>query len=128
MFIVTSILSCTSINDKKSTQDLTAAFEARDYDKALRLAMPLAEKGNAEAQALLGFLYIEGKGGLRSNNCEKGVAWIKKSVSQNNTNGIALLALLQMQGVCVEKNEVESEELLEKPGVKEAARNLFMQM
>ncbi|MBK1881128.1 sel1 repeat family protein [Luteolibacter pohnpeiensis] len=38
------------------------AFQAGDFDKAMELAKPLVEKGNADALYLMGFAYETGKG------------------------------------------------------------------
>jgi hypothetical protein len=39
-----------------------AAFQKGDYAKALRLARPLAEAGDARAESILGFAYYRGRG------------------------------------------------------------------
>lgn len=43
-------------------EDATKAFRSGDYATAYKLVKPQAEKGNASAQLLLGFMYDEGKG------------------------------------------------------------------
>ena len=43
-------------------EDGTAAIRHGDYTTALRLAEPLAERGDAEAQYNLGFMYAVGQG------------------------------------------------------------------
>jgi TPR repeat protein len=43
-------------------EDATAALERRDSATALQLLRPLAERGNADAQMKLGFLYVAGGG------------------------------------------------------------------
>jgi TPR repeat protein len=43
-------------------EDGTAAIRHGDYTRALRLAEPLAERGDAEAQYNLGFMYAVGQG------------------------------------------------------------------
>jgi TPR repeat protein len=43
-------------------EDGTAAIRHGDYTMALRLAEPLADKGDAEAQYNLGFMYAVGQG------------------------------------------------------------------
>src|SRR5215471_765837 len=43
-------------------EDATAAVERRDLATALQLLRPLAERGNADAQMKLGFLYVAGGG------------------------------------------------------------------
>ena len=57
-----------------------AAFEAEDYVKAFELLKPMGEKGNAEAQCLIGNMYDLGLG--RESNALKAVKWYKKSAEQ----------------------------------------------
>ena len=44
-------------------EDGLAAYDSGDYATALRHWQPLAEHGNADAQALLGHMYANGQGG-----------------------------------------------------------------
>ena len=39
-----------------------AAYQAKDYPKALQILKPLAEQGNSQAQAILGLMYDNGHG------------------------------------------------------------------
>ena len=43
-------------------EDAVAAYRKGDYARASRLLRPLAEQGNADAQARLAFLYANGEG------------------------------------------------------------------
>lgn len=47
-------------------EDAASAYNRGDYAAALRLLRPLAERGNADAQFNLGFMYDLGKGVPRS--------------------------------------------------------------
>lgn len=57
-----------------------AAFEAKKYEEAFELLMPIAEQGNAEAQCIIGSMYDLGLG-IESNVLEA-VKWYNKSASQ----------------------------------------------
>ena len=46
----------------QSFEDGKAAYEARDYQKALDILLPLAEQGNSQAQVTLGIMYDYGQG------------------------------------------------------------------
>ena len=46
-------------SDQEQFQQGLAAVEANDYSSAFAILLPLAEAGNAEAQALVGFLYTD---------------------------------------------------------------------
>ena len=43
-------------------QDAVDAYKRKDYKTAYKLFLPLAEQGNAFAQALLGAMYFKGDG------------------------------------------------------------------
>jgi TPR repeat protein len=43
-------------------EDGKAAYEAKDYKKALEILLPLAEQGNSQAQVTLGIMYDYGQG------------------------------------------------------------------
>jgi hypothetical protein len=58
-------------------EDATAAYDRADYATALRLYRPLADRGNARAQILIGLMYDEGKG-VRQDYA-KAASWYRKA-------------------------------------------------
>ncbi len=58
------------------------AYDEKDYATALREVTPLAEQGNAEAQFLLGKMYMRGQGVPADN--DQAMKWLKASGSQGN--------------------------------------------
>lgn len=56
------------------------ALERKDYAEALRLLLPCAEQGSAEAQASIGFLFMMGEGTKR--DVPKAVAWLTRAAEQ----------------------------------------------
>ena len=58
-------------------EDAKATIQNEDFEKACELLGPLAEENNAEAQFLLGSLYINGQGVEKDDT--KGLSWIMKS-------------------------------------------------
>lgn len=48
--------------------DATRVYDTGDYAQAVKLYRPLAEKGNADAQYVLGMMYRAGRGVERNNN------------------------------------------------------------
>jgi TPR repeat protein len=52
----------------QTVQDGLAAFEQGNYAHALELLLPLAEKGDAEAQCQMGRLYSRGGDGIPQNS------------------------------------------------------------
>jgi hypothetical protein len=57
-----------------------AALIAGDYQKAFRLLKPLAEQGDAEAQALVGIFYAGGDG--VPQNYVRAYAWLSIAAAQ----------------------------------------------
>jgi len=57
-----------------------AAFEAADYVNAFNLLKPLANRGDAEAQCIIGNMYDLGLG--LEKNILKAVEWYRKSAEQ----------------------------------------------
>jgi uncharacterized protein len=62
-------------------EDGKAALNLKDYQTTLNLLKPLAEQENAEAQFLVGNLYLDGHG-VKIDNIE-GANWIKRAADQN---------------------------------------------
>ena len=54
-------------------EDRMASYNRGDYAPAIRLFRPLAEKGNAKAQNLIGVMYHKGQGVAR--NSVRALAW-----------------------------------------------------
>ena len=61
-------------------EDAKAAIQNEDFVKACELLAPLAEENNAEAQFLLGSLYVNGQGVEKDDT--KGLSWIMKAARQ----------------------------------------------
>ena len=76
--------------------DGKAAFERRNYVKALLLFRPLAEHGDAKAQHFLGFMYVNGKG--VPQNFAEAVKWYRKAAEQGNAGAQNNLGLMYLKG------------------------------
>ena len=66
-------------------EDGLAAFQAKDYEKALQLLRPVAEKGDAKAQTALGVAYSFGLG--VPEDSEAGVKWLRLAADQGDPSG-----------------------------------------
>jgi len=66
-------------------EDGEAAYNRWDYVEALRLLRPLAERGNAEAQLKLGYIY-EGEEESRDpfTDYEEAAKWLRRAADQGN--------------------------------------------
>ncbi len=79
------------------------AFERQEYNNTLILLKPLAEKGHAEAQCILGNLYHLGLG--VETNIQEAIKWYKKSaqqgycIAENNLNTIYLMEEEEIIGI-----------------------------
>lgn len=71
-----------------------AAMRRNDSERVVSVLTPLAEAGDAEAQYLLGSLYIEGTGMPASAAYE----WLKKAADQNHAEACYLLSCLTCLG------------------------------
>ncbi len=98
-------------HDIIAMKEADTAYGNKDYEKAFKLIKPLAERGDAEAQARLSVLYLNGRGVQK--NCTQAVNWVEKSVAQNNAKGIAILGMMYMEALCVPANPDKGKELLD---------------
>ena len=76
-------------------EDAKAAIENKDFEKAYELLRPLAEESNAEAQTILGALYVNGQG--VEKDVTKGISLIMKAAIQGSE-----AARVQALNLCME--------------------------
>jgi uncharacterized protein len=81
-----------------------AAFTRGDYGSAARLLIPLAERGNARAQSMLGYMYQTGQGVPQAYDAA--AYWYTRSAAQGDTTAQYLLGLLYDKGQGVPPDEV----------------------
>jgi TPR repeat protein len=70
-------------------EDGMVAYNRGDYMPAIRLFRPLAEKGNAKAQHLLGVMYRKGEGVAR--NSVRSFVWFSRAAAGGNARAKAEL-------------------------------------
>lgn len=75
---------------------------AQDYAKALELYTEAGEKGDADAQAQVGFIYQYGCG--VDPDYEKAMEWNNRAAQQGNAQGQAQIGWLYQQGLGVTQN------------------------
>ncbi len=83
-------------------QDGRAAIGAGEYEKALRLLIPLAKQGNTVAQNAIGVLYLNGWGVNR--DYAKALKWFRESAQQGEARGQFNLGGLYDAGQGVDRN------------------------
>lgn len=73
------------------------AAEAGDQDRALSLWLPLAQAGNARAQAEIGLRFAEGLGVERDD--AMALRWLTLAADGGDTAGLRGLAVLHLRGI-----------------------------
>jgi TPR repeat protein len=86
--------------------------EAR-YADALELLKPLAENGDADAQNILGGLYIQGWGVAR--DFDRARYWFEESAGQGNPMGCYNLGGMYANGIGVEQDCTKALDLVRRP-------------
>ena len=83
----------------QSYEDGYEAFLAEDYETALSTLLPLAEKGQARSQAVVGFMYLQGLG--VAADPETAARWYVSSADQGDARAQYILALMYDEGTGV---------------------------
>lgn len=86
------------------------AFQAGRHAKAIELAIPLAEKGNADALYLLGFAHETGKGAEASR--DKALEYYRKAAALKHKDAIYRLSLILLASD-KEQERAQAKEALE---------------
>ncbi|MBB3046274.1 hypothetical protein FHR99_000510 [Litorivivens lipolytica] len=82
------------------------AYDRADYKSALRVWMPAAKAGDAEAQVNVGEIFEKGLG--TEPNYEAAAIWYQKAADQGNERGLFNLGTLYEQGLGVEANKLKA--------------------
>ena len=77
--------------------DAIAAYRKKDFMTAMRIAGPLAQNGDADAQMLSGIIFLNGAAAGQEKNGETaGLMWLYKSSRQQNAEAQAVYAATLM--------------------------------
>jgi uncharacterized protein len=76
------VLLCAGLSAAADLETAKAAYEQKDYSTALKESTPLAKQGNAEAQVILGKMYLKGQGVI--TDPDEALKWFKASAVQGN--------------------------------------------
>ncbi len=74
-----------------------AAIEYKDFSKAIQELEPLAEKGDSQAEYLLGKLLLEGHGGGQA--IERGMGYLTKAAERDYGQAQAMLGFIYANGI-----------------------------
>jgi hypothetical protein len=103
----------------------SAAYDAGDYDKALHIWKPLAEKGDVRAQRGMGKMYEKGRGVDR--DFATALKWYRPAAEKGDAESQYRLSVGYGYGMGIEKDEAKAMEWLRKAaenGQKRAQRSL----
>ena len=87
-----------------------SAFSREDYVAAARIFTPYAERGNRDAQAYLGYLYLRGHG--VPQNYTEAAQWFLRAAEQGHSAAQYMLGLLYDKGQGVPQDLVEAHKWL----------------
>ena len=87
-------------------EDGRAAYQAGEYDKALKILRPLAEQGNSQAQVTLGIMYDYGQG-VETDPAEA-MKWYIKAAEQGIPVVQHDVGVKYFQGMGVEQDYLEA--------------------
>ena len=93
---ISTILLCVGFAAGADLDSAKHAFQQQDYSTALMELVVLAEQGNAEAQVLLGKMYLTGRGVLKDPHAA--VKWSKAAAEQGNNQAIYEQDLIAVGG------------------------------
>lgn len=81
-----------SLKDKSYLQQGERFFEVGYYKRAMRLLLPLASDGNAQAQYAVGYMYYYGYG--VAQDPEIGSFWIQRAANRGYPQAIKALQII----------------------------------
>jgi TPR repeat protein len=89
--------------DIQELSDGLLAYTGHETLKALKLLLPLAEKGNPLAQMIVARLYAQGESA--PHDCGEAVKWFTRSAEKGNAEAQFELGAFYNQGQCVTKDD-----------------------
>lgn len=103
-------------------------FKKYEYAEAIKCLREGAEKGNGDAQALLGCCYMVGMTDIPQDSV-KAIFWLRQAAEQNNPAGLVMLGMSYEKGILSTQDTYKADELFKKgiPGLlKSAERGDFL--
>jgi TPR repeat protein len=93
-------------NEMMDFASAMAAFEAKEFSRAMQLLSPYAKQGDAEAQHRLAIMYQNGLG-VAQNDAEA-VKWMRAAAEQGHALAQHGMGFMYLEGECVEKDPAEA--------------------
>ncbi len=96
------------------------SFQAGDYKNAFHCLLPVAARGNRDAQYAVGYMYYYGYG--VSEDSESGIFWMERSAEQNFEPARKALNLIRQNDTEVLKERAQKNEPDQRDEIMQAAR------
>src|SRR5579864_4317846 len=93
-FSIPIIFVCAGLAGAVDLDSAKRAYEQKNYAMAFKEASALAEKGNPDAQVLLGKMYLRGRGVL--TDPDTALKWFKAAAAQGNADGEFLVGSMYL--------------------------------
>ena len=113
-------------SQRVAASDLSEAYSAYingDSATALQMIRPLAEKGDIEAQYVLGYMYESGH--VAEQNSAEAANWFRRAADQGDPMSQIALGRLYQKGKGVEQNYAEAVSLYAKAAASGSARGHY---
>src|SRR3990167_7573350 len=104
--VVTVFFLMAGTGAQAGLQEGIDAYGKGNYPAALKEFRPLAAKGNAAAQSILGFMYANGQGVPQDYN--KAEAWYRKAAAQGDADAQTFLGIMYGRGQGVPQDYKEA--------------------
>jgi TPR repeat protein len=104
--LVTLLVSLAAPAAAGSLEDGDAAYKRGDYSTAFWLVRPLAERGDALAQSMLGRIYRDGRG--VPQDFTEAASWFRKAADQDNPEAQFNLGFLYLRGLGLPQDYVQA--------------------
>lgn len=104
VFVMVFVLAATQPASADALAAGSAAFSQGDYSRAAQLLEPLAQRGSARAQAMVGFMYATGQGLPQAYDAA--AYWYRCAAEQGETTAQYLLGLAYDKGHGLPLDEV----------------------
>jgi len=106
LLVVLSVIPAMAAPVDQAFRQGLSAYHSGDYQKAMNIWLPLAQKEDAAAQAGIGFMYHRGMGVVTDN--DKAAYWLRKAAEHGQPEGQFMLGSLYFYGTGVEKSYVQA--------------------
>jgi TPR repeat protein len=106
LLVVLSVMPAIAAPADQAFRQGLSAYHSGDYQKAMKIWLPLAQKEDAAAQAGIGFMYHRGMGVVIDN--DKAAYWLRKAAEHGQPEGQFMLGSLYFYGAGVEKSYVQA--------------------